>query len=202
MIVGMNHPLRCRCGTLQGYVESSSSATRAVCYCRDCQAYARFLDTPGALDENGGTEVVASLPKHVHFTSGLEALSCLSLSKQGLLRWYASCCDTPIGNTPRNPKVPYVGLIHSCLEGDSSFIESAFGRRRIAVNTKSARSDVRSTPVATIVSVLGLMVSALGDRLSGAYKRNPFFAIETGTPIRSVRVLSSSERERAYGRGA
>jgi len=196
----MNHLLRCRCGTLQGNLERSASATRAICYCRDCQAYARFLGTPGVVDENGGTEVVASLPRHVHFTAGLDVLSCVSLSEHGLLRWYAGCCKTPIGNTPRSPKVPYVGLIHSCFEGGSPAIEATFGPRRIAVNTRSARNPVRSTAMATAARVIGLMASALGNRLGGTYKQNPFFAADTGTPIRAVRVLSSAERERAYGR--
>ena len=196
----MNHPLRCRCGTFQGYVELGARSTRAICYCKDCQAYARFLGTPGVVDADGGTEVVATLPKHVQFSSGLEVLSCLSLSERGLLRWYASCCTTPIGNTPRTPKLPYIGLIHSCFEGGSSSIESVLGPLRIAVNTKSARNRVQSTPVASAVGVFGLMVPALADRVSGAYKHNPFFAADTGVPIRRARVLSRAEREHAYRR--
>jgi hypothetical protein len=194
----MNHPIRCRCGTLQGHIVSSASAVRAVCYCADCQAYARFLATPGVAGEDGGTEVVASLPRYVELTAGLEALACLSLSERGLLRWYASCCNTPVGNTPRTPKVPYVGVIHSCLEG--SPLEASFGRRCLAVNTKSARNKVRSTLMASTVGVLALMASSLGARVSGAYRSNPFFAHGTNTPIRPVRVLSAAERQQAYRR--
>jgi hypothetical protein len=194
----MSHPIRCRCGTLQGHLVPSMTATHAVCYCNDCQAFARFLGTPGILDENGGTEVVASLPQYVAFTVGLEAIACISLSERGLLRWYASCCKTPIGNTPRNARVPYVGVIHSCLEGTSRTIESSFGRSRIAVNTKSARHPVRSTPIAATVAVLALMSRAAGAVLSGGYKDNPFFVAGTQTPIRPVRVLSRAEREQVY----
>lgn len=43
----MNHPLRCRCGALQGYVSHPEKASRGVCYCKDCQAFAHFLGTPG-----------------------------------------------------------------------------------------------------------------------------------------------------------
>ena len=175
---------------------------RAVCYCSDCQAYARFLGTPGVVDQDGGTEVVASLPKHVHFTAGLEVLACMSLNERGLLRWYATCCSTPVGNTPRNPAVPYVGLIHSCLEGSSPSIESSFGRLHIAVNTKSARNKVRSTPIATTVAMFTLMMALLGARLRGTYKNNPFFAPGSRAPIRPVRVLSSAERWQAYHRDA
>lgn len=195
----MNHPLRCRCGALQGHLAWCKAAVRAVCYCKDCQAYARFLGTPGVVDGNGGTEVVAALPGYVDFTAGLEVLACLSLSDRGLLRWYAGCCKTPIGNTPRNPNVPYVGVIHSCLESGSPTIEHSFGRLRIAVNTKSARNAVRSTPIASTTGVLRLMAWALGARLTGAHEKNPFFVPGTHTPIRPVQVLTKGERERAYG---
>ena len=198
----MNHPLRCRCGTLHGYVVPSRGATRAVCYCKDCQAYARFLRTEGIVDQNGGTEVVASLPKHVYFNAGLEVLACMSLSERGLLRWYASCCNTPIGNTPSNPAVPYVGMVHSCLEGNSPSLESSFGRLRIAVNTKSARNEVRSTPIASTVGLLIPMMSMISTWLSGAYKNNPFFVGGSRTPIRQPRVLSDAEREQVYHRNA
>lgn len=193
----MNHPLRCRCGKFQGQVSRSRRATRAVCYCKDCQAYARFLGTPGVVDQDGGTQVVISLPRHVRFTAGVEVLACLSLGERGLLRWYASCCNTPIANTPRSPKVPYLGLIHSCLERGSSSIESTFGRLRIAVNTESARRKVRSTPVASTMGVLGFIMAAFGDRLGGGYKHNPFFTADTRIPVRRPRVLSSAERNQA-----
>ena len=86
------------------------------CYCRDCQAFAHALGNPGAiLDKLGGTDIVATLQQYVTFTKGTEALACLSLSERGLLRWYANCCNTPIANTARNPKLSYVGLVHTCL---------------------------------------------------------------------------------------
>jgi len=194
----MNHPLRCRCGTLQGYIEPSTAAVRAVCYCKDCQAYARFLRTPGVVDEDGGTEVVASLPKHLHFTAGVEALACMSLRERGLLRWYANCCNTPVANTPRNPNMPYAGVIHSCLEASSPTIESSFGARRIAVNTKSARNKVRSTPIASTAAVLALLMSMLVSRMTGSYKVNPFFISDSLIPIRPPQILSNAERERVY----
>jgi hypothetical protein len=58
----MNHPLQCRCDTLKGYVSHPDVATRAACYCKDCQAFARFLahqDEP-VLNEQGGTEIIAT----------------------------------------------------------------------------------------------------------------------------------------------
>src|ERR1700761_5845308 len=101
----MNHPLRCSCGKLQGHVSHPGRAGRGVCYCRDCRAFAHFLGRPGdILDAQGGTDVMATLPSYVTFTQGKDKLACMSLSERGMLRWYASCCNTPIGNTMRNIK--------------------------------------------------------------------------------------------------
>ena len=33
-----------------------------------------------------------------------------------MIRWYAGCCKTPIGNTLENHKISFVGLLHNCLE--------------------------------------------------------------------------------------
>jgi hypothetical protein len=173
---------------------------RAVCYCKDCQAYARFLGTPGILDTCGGTEVVASLPRQVRFTSGEEALVCLSLSPRGILRWYAECCRTPMANTPRNRAIAYVGLVSSALQARGRPLESSFGPVRMVVNTKSATGTVRSAPTDNFMGLLSLMKTLLGARLSGSYRDNPFFHAASGTPIRQPHVLSPAERAQAYGR--
>jgi len=192
----VNHPLQCRCGTLKGYVSPPDMANRCVCYCKDCQAFARFLDRPGdaVLDELGGTEIVATLPGHVHFEQGLDALVCMSLSDHGLLRWYASCCNTPIGNTPRDFKTSYVGLIHSCLAEQAPSLQDSFGPVRMVLQTKSAKGPVSSTPVSNVVSLLSIMKSVIATRITGSYKRNPFFTADSGTPIRQPRVLTKAER--------
>jgi Family of unknown function (DUF6151) len=194
----MNHPLQCRCGTLKGYVDPPDMANRGVCYCKDCRAFAHFLGGPGdaVLDEHGGTEIVATLPKHVHFTQGLENLVCMSLSDQGLLRWYASCCNTPIGNTSRDFKMSYVGLIHSCLGKSAPSLEESFGPVRMVLQTKSAKGEVKSTPVSNFVTLLRIMKAVIATRISGNYKRNPFFIDESGTPIKQPRVLTVAERAR------
>lgn len=104
----MDMPFRCDCGSLKGRLETRRSAGRARCYCRDCQAYARYLGREQALlDGNGGTEIIACVPGGVQFTVGVDRLACVSLGERGLLRWHAQCCRTPIGNTPRgSPQRP------------------------------------------------------------------------------------------------
>ena len=52
-------PLRCQCGRMRGVAShvSPSSGFRFVCYCGDCQAFARFLDRADVLDHAGGTDI-------------------------------------------------------------------------------------------------------------------------------------------------
>jgi len=194
----MNHALQCRCGTLKGEVAHTEVANRGVCYCKDCQAFARFLGhADEILDESGGTDVVATLASNVTITEGASALACMSLSENGLLRWYARCCNTPIGNTTRNFKLPYVGLVHSCLEKSGTSLDAAFGPVRMRVNTQSAtRGRPNATPLATVAAVLRLMVSIARARLGGSYRRTPFFDAQRGTPVVAPTLVSSAERDR------
>ena len=192
----MNHALRCRYGTLQGEVEATSAANRVVCYCSDCQAYAHFLGRAAdVLDAHGGTEVVATLPRHVRFSAGTDALACMSLSDGGLLRWYARCCNTPVGNTPRSMKASYVGLVHSCL--DQQPLAPSFGPVRLRVGVKTAKARVDGTPMLATVAVMARFVKLLlGARLDGSYRRTPFFDAASGAPVRSPQVLTPPERQR------
>jgi len=191
----MNHPLHCQCGTLQGHVSHTESVCRGVCYCKDCQAYAHFLGKADEiLDEMGGSDVVATLPQHVSFTQGVEKLTCMSLSDKGMLRWYASCCNTPIGNTSRDFKVSHVGLLHNCLEDSSTSLDSAFGPVRMRVGMKSAKGTPKAMALSTTVAILQFMARLIRARLDGSYKRTPFFDPETGKPRVSPKVLTQAER--------
>ncbi len=84
---------------------------RIVCLCDDCQTYAHFLGRAhNLLDQNGGTEIVPTAPANLRIAEGLEHLKCVRLSPKGMYRFYASCCQTPIGNVMASTSVPYVGL--------------------------------------------------------------------------------------------
>jgi hypothetical protein len=170
---------------------------RAACYCGDCQAYAYVLGEPAAvLDPLGGTEVVATKAGHVRFTSDKATLACLSLSPKGLLRWYASCCGTPIANTPRNWKLPYVGLVHTCLRQPDPF-EQSFPKVQMRVNTGGARG--RPPPVGGLGGLPGfarLFLRIAGSRLDGSYQATPFFDA-AGAPVAEVVVTPRAEVEAA-----
>ena len=194
----MNHPLRCRCGTLRGQVSHPEKVSRGVCYCKDCQAFAHFLGTTGdILDEAGGTDVLATAAKHISFTQGTQTLACMSLSEKGMLRWYASCCNTPIGNTPRTMKLAHVGLIHTCLEDPPKTLDAVFGPVRMRLNTQSAKGAAKPKvmPLSAIASMLPYLASLARARLDGSYQRTPFFVPDRGTPVVVPKVLTLAERE-------
>lgn len=194
----MHRPLRCQCGTLRGQISHTEQCTRIVCYCGDCQAFANYLGKPGQiLDALGGTEVIAAHPQSVTFTDGQHALACMSLSETGMLRWYASCCNTPIGNTSRNVRMAHIGLVSVCLADAGASIESAFGPVRMRTGTSSAKGPVPPSSVAGTVKAVAKFAAALiRARLNGSYKRTPFFDPEQGSPIVAPKVLTIAERER------
>ena len=193
----MNHPLQCRCGTLRGYVTLPGSVNRAVCYCKDCQAFAHFLGRANdILDSKGGTDIVQTTPSRLTLTAGAEMLSCMRLTENGLMRWYARCCNTPIGNTLANIQMSFVGLIHSCLDNGGKSMDESFGPVRMWVNTKGAKGAVQSSPLAAMGGMMRILGMVLRARLNGSYRRTVFFAPQTGSPVTTPKVLGRDERDR------
>lgn len=109
--------LKCQCGTVQGVANyvSENGGNRVVCYCEDCQAFARFLRNEARiLDEYGGTKIFQMPLAYVKITAGIERVSCLRLTAKGMYRWYCGCCNTAIGNT-LSAGVPFIGLIEDFI---------------------------------------------------------------------------------------
>lgn len=188
---------QCRCGRLQGSLTAPALAHLA-CHCRDCQTYAHALGQPDqTLDEHGGTDVVATLQQHLSFTKGKEHLACLSLSNQGLLRWYASCCGTPIANTPRDPKLSFASLVHTSLGVSGGALEAKLGNTRVPVNPKHARGTVPYSAISALFATAKIISSVLGARLNGSWKRSPFFRAGSADPVVAPRVIGADEWARA-----
>jgi hypothetical protein len=94
--------LRCRCDHVRGIASGVSPSTgcRVLCYCKDCQAFARFLERADVLDAAGGTDIFQMPPGRVKLTAGTDAVRCLRLSNRGIYRWYADCCRTRSATPP------------------------------------------------------------------------------------------------------
>ena len=196
----MTIPFQCRCGSLRGEIEPAAAYVRATCYCRDCQAFARALGREqDVLDARGGTDIVAMAPGGFRIVVGSEQLACLSLSPNGLLRWHSACCNTPIANTPRHPKLPYAGVLASCM-GGAAALDAAFGPSRIALNAASAQGEVKATPLRAAVGLLEILWGVLRAKLGGGTRANPFFRPGTGDPVNEPRVLTREQRAGFTGR--
>jgi hypothetical protein len=192
----LKHPLKCRCGTLAGFVDRPERANRVICYCRDCQSFAHFLGrTEEILDVHGGTDVLQVIPANVQLTKGHEALACVRLSERGLIRWYARCCNTPIGNTLANPQISFIGLVHSCLDAAGESLDASFGPVRMRAFTRSAKGAVASSRLGLVRGALRFLFMLIRARLDGSYRRNPFFVPQTNAPIVMPRILAAGERD-------
>jgi hypothetical protein len=194
-----SHPLQCRCGTLKGVVQDPRSGNHAVCWCRDCQAFAHFLGRANEiLDERGGTEVIQVLPRNVVFTQGADALACMRLTSKGLVRWYAGCCKTPVGNTLATPKLSFIGLVHTCLKGATSgpgdkSLDEVFGPVSCWVNPDGAKGEPKPKTAGLGRALGWFFGTVLRARFNGDYLKTPFFDMTKGQLVVAPRILSESE---------
>ncbi len=194
-------PLRCTCGALSGVARGVSAArgNRLLCYCGDCQSFAHFLGRADEiLDANGGSDIFQMSPARLVIREGADQLACMRLTPKGLLRWYARCCRTPIGNTLATPNVPFVGWIqlHGGAGRDGRAWDEALGpvRARVGVGfAKGERSQLGSGGRGTLPVLLRFARVVLAARLRGDHKASPFFDPRTGAPRAIPQVLSEQQ---------
>ncbi|MEH8016139.1 DUF6151 family protein [Rheinheimera muenzenbergensis] len=185
------HAIQCKCGSVRGQVEGSGTHSRIICYCTDCRAFAGYLGKAAdVLDEQGGTEIVQVAQSRLRFLQGEDCLAAIRLSDTGMLRWYASCCDTPIGNTIANPKVAFIGLIHSCL--DRQRMNDDFGSKVAAVNTDTALGTPQLKQRGLFGVIARFIWIVVTSRISGSYKTSPLF-YASGLPRVAPKILSAEE---------
>ena len=185
--------LSCACGKLTAVAEgvTRGGSNRCVCYCSFCRQYAERLGAGGVLDETGGTEVIQFSPRKFRFTGGAENLGCLRQTRKGALRWYATCCNTPIANTAGSTRLPFVGVVRRALtapEGDA--LDKAVGpiRARIFLPPKMQQGAnwAQKRMMFRILRLLMLW------KLRGDGKRSPFFDAD-GKPVREVERVRAAE---------
>jgi len=186
--------IQCECGSLVGEIHPKATFTRVVCYCRDCQAFAHFLGKENeALDPRGGTEVAQTVPRLIEWKEGLDNLACMRLSPKGLMRWYASCCNTPIGNTMENTKISFVGLTRPCWKLEGTTPDEAFGPLRAVVNTQHAKGNPPPKSYGVLGVILRFVFRLFKERITGNYKKSNF-CDASGKPIVTPKVISKDER--------
>lgn len=172
-------PLKCRCGQVRGVAHdvTPQNGIRAMCYCDDCQAFAKYLEQEAlVLDQYGGTDIFQMTPSQIDFSEGRDQLRCVRLKKKGLYRWYTGCCNTPIGNTI-GAGVAFIGVIHSIMD-DDGVRDKNLGPIRTFVQGNFAKEGLpperynKGFPFITTLRVLWKLIIW---RLQGKHKPSPFF---------------------------
>ncbi len=190
----VDHPIGCRCGRLRGTLAAGARVARIACYCLDCQTSAHALgQSRVVLDALGGTDVITSLQQHLSFSGDASTLACLSLSEDGILRWYAGCCATPIANTTRNPVISYVGIVHACVAATRDELAPIFGPAGMAVYTGHARRRLKSARLRTAANMAEGIAQVVRARIDGTWRTSPFFDPVDHQPVIERRVLSPAE---------
>ena len=196
----MSYPLHCCCEAVRAELDLPTRVNRVVCYCHSCQAFAYFLGREAdVLDQQGGSDIVQVRPASLNFARGAEHIACVRLTQKGTMRWYAKCCRTPIGNTVANPRVSFIGLIYPFVAGSREERDAAFGPVTGRVFTDGARGEPRPSAMGFARSVAKMAAIVLGARISGAYRRTPFFRRD-GIPIATPYVLTVTEYADVMGR--
>lgn len=186
--------LSCRCGKVQGELKEATPKTisHAMCYCKDCQAFAKAIGQEAILDPHGGSEVLQATPSQVHFHQGAEQLRCLRLTPKGTHRWYTECCKTPVANTA-SANLPFVGLLH-CMFADPEGRDQAVGPISKYIQAQDAINPPLPHPEAVEgfprLMLLSMATRMLLARLSGKHQPNPFYGADK-RPVSKPEVVNS-----------
>jgi hypothetical protein len=189
--------LKCRCGTVRGVARTvtPSSINHCFCYCDDCQAFQHFLGrADDVLDAHGGTELAQMSQGNVGFTAGVDKIAAMRLTPKGLMRWYASCCNTPIGNTLATSAMPFIGVARVFVDAPTSALGPIRGRG-FAKSAKGGAAAVPKDGLPDLVMVARVLAKVLRWRLRGDHKRSALFRAGTNESLAAPRVLSAAERE-------
>ena len=96
------------------------------------------------LDAAGGTDIVATHSRYVRLSRGRAAAwPARRCRPRGLLRWYATALQHPGRQHARaTGSVPYVGLVHTCLERVQP-LEASFTPVQMDIDSQARRWALR-----------------------------------------------------------
>jgi len=186
--------LKCKCGAVEGQIRdvSANSGTRAVCHCKDCQAFAHYLGrADDILTKEGGTEVYQIYPCQLQITKGEAQLHSMRLTPKGLLRWYTDCCKTPVGSTIAS-HVAFIGVNH-LLINDKAALEQTCGPVRYYVQGQYASGKPAGVTLSEkfpLKLIVRTIVKLLLGRLRGKARPNVLFQAN-GKPISKPVIVST-----------
>ncbi len=185
--------LACDCGKVLGKTQSmtAESGNRLTCCCSDCQSFALYLDGLGRgnaepiLDQFGGTDIFQMPVSKLSIETGLEQLACVRLTQKGMYRWYAKCCNTPIGNSMA-ANMPFIGVVHNFMQHQTSRVDE-IGKNRAYVQTHEMKSKIpKVLKGSSSYAVVRSIVKILSWKLLGLNKPSVFFDKNGRTIVKPV----------------
>ncbi len=193
----------CACGEVAGVLidPGPQMGDHVVCHCTDCQNLTHYLGAADrVLQAHGGTELYMGRCAKMRLTKGADKLACLHLTYKPTLRWYASCCRSPLFNSFGNGRMPYLSLL--LANCDKKQVEPMLGPVTGHVFLPKSLGDL---PQAPRMSVAKLMrrnsVRIVKDWLSGDRRRSAIYDPQTLAPIATPYRLTEAEQRALAARG-
>ncbi|WGH79116.1 DUF6151 family protein [Jannaschia ovalis] len=159
--------------------------TNIVCHCHDCRAAYTHL----GLADPEKVGILQTAQDRIRITQGGENLRVFRHSPRGALRWYATCCDTPLFYTPLKPRLVHVGVNTDRLEDPT-----AAGPVQAEAFIPGDNGKQRHKGAGRMIARMAKRVAA--HNLSGKWRETPFFDAD-GNPVVDPTVLSREERAAA-----
>lgn len=132
-------------------------------------------------------------PDRLQITKGQDQIAVFSFGEKNLLRWYASCCGTPLFNTPRNPKISFVGI-------RTNLFDDAGAIGPVRATGFIPKPNGKSTHEGLAVMLGSAIKRVAIQRVTGKWRQNLLFNAETARPISPVDIVSTEERHALLGR--
>ncbi len=176
----------CKCREVEAEAVPQKGA-RIVCYCASCRAFVERLGAGDRLDPAGGSDLWQTAPESVTITKGQAHLAWMRLTEKGPLRWYTTCCNTPMANTLDGIGVPFLTIQSWDFENPDEL-----GHVVARVNRKDATAHIQGELGSIWRMLLPFAGRAIKSRLNGGYRRNPFFNDE-GKPISAGHVVTEGD---------
>lgn len=127
-------------------------------------------------------------PDRVTFEAGADQLAVFKMyPKSRLYRWHAACCGAPLFNTLDKPTWAFASLVTDRVEDPS-----VFGPVQCEGFMAKANGKYRHRGLPAMI--WGFAKRVIAARVSGRWKKTPFFEVPGGAPVAELRVLTSEER--------
>jgi hypothetical protein len=150
----------CACGEVQGIARVfTKNVPSAECHCGDCINFSRWMSVEkksrrNVLNDTNGVSMIQLFHDEFHLTKGQDLITAVKLRPDSLLmRYYTSCCCTPVGLSPIIPCYPMVVLYRE------NFFSDIFGPVWWRVNLKDQIRQIQQSHPSSSIDSSGLSLS-------------------------------------------